>query len=136
MYALADGRTGIATEHLDAACAVRAYARSSAEVIWGDALGDDVADRLLIALRRAGTAGMDRTAQRDLFGRHVSAKRLGVAREYLGSRGRIVTRTEETGGRPRTLEVATEAREATDPPPKDGDRSHSSLTAHGPGADR
>lgn len=135
VYALADGRTGIATEHLDAACAVRAYARSSAAVIWGEALGDEVADRLLIALRRAGPDGMDRTGQRDLFGRHVSAKRLDVAREYLGSRGLIVTRTEETGGRPRTVEVATEATNATEPP-GDGDRSHSSLSAQGDEAQR
>lgn len=135
MYALADGRTGIATEHLDAACAVRAYARSSAEVIWGDALGDDVADRLLIALRRAGTAGMDRTAQRDLFGRHVSAKRLGVAREYLahGAGSSPAPRRPEADPGPWRLRPKRGKRQN---PPKDGDRSHSSLTAHGPGADR
>ena len=52
-----------------------------------------------------------------------------MAREYLVDRDLIKTLTDtETGGRPRTLEVATEALEATKPHPS-GDRSHSSLMA-------
>lgn len=131
VYALADGCQHIGLEHLDAACAIRAYARASAEVIWGDTLGDEVADRLLAGLRRAGSDGLSRTEQRDLFGRHVSAKRLEVARQYLLARHLVETLTDtETGGRPRTWEVATEATEATEPHGPDL-RSHRSHSAQG-----
>lgn len=116
VYALLDGSRLIEPDHLEAAWAVWCYCRDSAAYIFGDSLGDEVADRLLSALRDAGEAGLDGTQQRDLFARHVSGQRLAVARELLEARSLATTRTEQTGGRPRSvtyLRVATKALEAT-----------------------
>jgi hypothetical protein len=75
-------------------------------------LGDEVADRLLAALQKAGDAGVDRQAQRDVFGRNLPAARLALAREYLEERGLVVSTTEETGGRPRTITRAVTQKDA------------------------
>lgn len=114
VYALLDSSRLIEPVHLDAAFAVWSYCRESAAYIFGEALGDPVADRLLAALQLAGVAGLDGTQQRDLFARHVGGERLDVARRLLEERGLVVTRTEATGGRPRTVLVATKALEATE----------------------
>jgi hypothetical protein len=109
-YAMLDGSATIEPEHLHAALAVWHYCEASAIAIFGDALGDPVADQLLAALREAGPDGLDGTAQRDLFGRHLAGKRLDQARAELERRRLAVTTTEETGGRPRlvTRAVASE----------------------------
>lgn len=119
VYALLDGSRLIERVHLEAVYAVWRYCEGSARYIFGDSLGDDVSDRLLDALRRAGTAGMDGTEQRDLFGRHVSGKRLDLARQLLESRGLARTESEATGGRPRLVtravpRPATKAMKATE----------------------
>jgi hypothetical protein len=111
-YALLDGTAQITVAHVEAAWAVWRYCEQSAAFIFGDSLGDEVADKLLAALRNAGPGGLDGTAQRDLFGRHVSGARLEAARQLLEDRGLAATHAVETGGRPRTVSVATEASEA------------------------
>ena len=105
-YAVLDGSPVITPEHIQAALAVWAYCEASALAIFGDALGDPVADRLLEALREAGEGGLDGTAQSALFGRHASAPRLTQARATLEGKGLIVTSSEETGGRPRLVSKA------------------------------
>lgn len=114
-YALLDGSRTIDVEHLEAAYAVWRYCEASAAWIFGDALGDDVADQLLEGLRRAGRAGLDGTEQRDLFARHVSGPRLELARRRLEEAGLAETVSRPTGGRPRTVTyaTATKATEAT-----------------------
>ena len=54
--------------HLRAALACWAYAERSARFIFGDTLGDPVADEILRALRQQ-PAGMTRNEIRDLFDR-------------------------------------------------------------------
>jgi hypothetical protein len=103
LYALLDGTNRIDVEQLEAAYAVWRYCETSALLIFGDALGDDVADRLLEALRTVAPDGLDVSAQRDLFSRHISAERLRLARAELVRRGFAEERTEQTGGRPRLL---------------------------------
>jgi hypothetical protein len=105
-YALLDGSEVIQVEHLEAALAVWRYCSQSASHVFGDALGDEVADRLLEAVRAAGEQGLDGTEQRDLFSRHAGGKRLEMARALLEGRGLIVTETEETSGRPRLVSRA------------------------------
>ena len=73
VFALLDRCGEISTDHLRAALALWEYADASALYIWGDALGDPVADEIMRALRQAGTAGRTRTELRDLFGRHRTA---------------------------------------------------------------
>jgi hypothetical protein len=113
-YALLDGSAVIDRLHLLAAHAVWRYCEASAAYIFGERLGDPVADRLREALFAAGGEGLDFTEQRDLFGRHVSAARLEQAREALHRRGEAETSAVETGGRPRmvTRALARKARKA------------------------
>jgi hypothetical protein len=118
-YAMLDGSEAIEPEHLHAALALWRYCEASAVAIFGDSLGDPVADRLLAALREAGEAGLDGTEQRDLFGRHAKAGQLERARAELERRGLAITVPEETGGRPRLVtralpSGATKATEATE----------------------
>jgi hypothetical protein len=105
-YAALDGASEIRAEHVEAALAVWRFCETSAYLIFGDSLGDPVADQLLTALREAGADSLDSTAQSAVFGRHVKAERLAQARAELERRGLIVTTQEETGGRPRLVSKA------------------------------
>jgi hypothetical protein len=103
VYALLDGSAVIEREHLEAALAVWRYCEASALFIFGDSLGDPIADRLLAAIRDAGQDGLDTTAQHQVFGRNVPAARLAHARAKLERRGLVVTTSERTGGRDRRV---------------------------------
>ena len=105
-YALLDGKATVEEVHLEAAYALWQFCEDSAAHIFGDALGDDVADRLLAAIRAEGEAGLDFTGQAAAFGRNVKAKRLAAARAELEELGLIRTVAEETGGRPRMVSFA------------------------------
>jgi hypothetical protein len=122
-YALTDGSAVIDVVHLEAAWALWRYLRDSAERIFGDASGDDIADRLLDAIILAGDDGLDGAEQSAVFGRHVSSKRLSGARTLLESLHRITTEIEQTGGRPRFVSYAKEAKQAKE----EGPSSPSSL---------
>ena len=98
LYALLDGGIEIDEPHLRAALAVWEYCEASAAHIFGNALGDPVADEILRALQQAG--GMTRTAIRDFFGRHKSGERVGAALALLMTKGRARVEVRETGGRP------------------------------------
>jgi len=105
-YAVLDGSETIEVEHLEAALAAWRYCEQSAALIFGDALGDPIADRLLSEIRDAGDAGLDGTGQRNIFARHASGARLDQARAALEAKGLVVTVREETGGRPRLVSKA------------------------------
>jgi hypothetical protein len=109
IHALLEGRGEIGIDHLRAALALWEYADASVQYIWGDALGDPVADEILRALRQAGPAGRTRTELRDLFGRHRGAGEIGRALVALvaASKARRIMRT-DTGGRPAEIVVAVE----------------------------
>jgi predicted transcriptional regulator len=51
-------------------------------------------------LDRAGDEGLTRTDIRDLFGRNLSADRIGAALDLLRRKGRATCETVSTGGRP------------------------------------
>lgn len=101
LYALLDSATQVDAPHLTAALALWEYCAASAAYIFGEALGDPVADDLLAALRVAGSAGMTRTQIRDHFRRNQPAERIGAALELLRSRRfATVERRTDTGGAP------------------------------------
>ncbi len=102
LYALLDRSKVIREEHLQAALAVWSYCADSAEIIFGDATGDPIADELLAELRRR-TDGMTRTDVQGMAGRHVPAARLNRAIEDLVATGRIRVEERRTGGRPATV---------------------------------
>ena len=98
LYAALDGSTAILLPHLMAALAVWEYADQSVRYIFGDAIGDPAADRILQALRVAGE--MTRTQIRGLFTGHSSASRISGALRLLAVSGKASSETRQTDGRP------------------------------------
>ena len=110
VYALTDGSPVIGIEHLRAAQAVWRYSEATIAHVYGDSSGDEVADRLLAAIRRAGEGGLTRQSQSAVFGRNISSDRLGLARRLLERKSLVVTTEgEHSGGRPRTVSYAVNA---------------------------
>jgi hypothetical protein len=79
IYALMDGSALIGSPHLQAALGLWEYVERSVEFIFGDSLGDPVADELLRLLRAAGGQGVTRTEMLSYFRRNQSADRIGRA---------------------------------------------------------
>jgi len=131
VYALADSSPTIGLEHLEAAWALWSYCQATAELIWGDSTGDEVADRLLAGLREAGAEGLTGTEQRALFSRHVSGTRLDTARQLLESQKLAHTVKVETDGRPRTVTVATSAESAISAQSPNPSSAKSASSANG-----
>lgn len=100
IYALLDLSSVVKTDHLAAALALWDYAEASALAIFGDNLGDPVADKILTALKQSG--GLSETEIRDLFGRHNS-QGIDRALSFLYQGGQVTTATITTGGRPITI---------------------------------
>jgi hypothetical protein len=102
IYALLDGSKLIMPEHLEAALAVWRYCETSAYLVFGNSLGEPIADAILDALRVAA-AGLTRTEiSRDVFSGNVSADRLDQALALLLHHRRITAHIETTGGRSAT----------------------------------
>ena len=99
IYALLDCSIKVQRCHLEAALAVWKYCEDSAEFIFGDAVGNQVADQILKALRNTPD-GLTRNELRDLFGRHRSAGQIGAALRILRERALVECVREDTGGRP------------------------------------
>jgi hypothetical protein len=99
IYALLDRSAVIRAVHLLAALALWDYCDRSVRYIFGDSLGDAVADELLLLLRGC-PAGLSRTEIRDYFQRHASAERIGRALGLLLQHRLAEQVREKTGGRP------------------------------------
>jgi hypothetical protein len=83
LYSLWDDKDQIEPVHLRAALAVWNFCAASVEYLFGDALGDPVADAILQGLRAAGSLGMSRTDISNLFSRNSEAGQIGRALEEL-----------------------------------------------------
>ena len=103
IYALLDRSDQIDLPHIEAGRAVWSYCDASAAYIFGETLGDDVADTILQALKNAGPGGMTRTTIRELFGGHQSKARTDTALGLLAKNGRA--RVELQEGKRRPFEV-------------------------------
>jgi Protein of unknown function (DUF3987)/Bifunctional DNA primase/polymerase, N-terminal len=99
IYALLDRSSRIQTQHLKAALALWDYAEASARFIFGDSLGDPVADEILRALR-VSPSGLTRTEISNLFAGHRKSTDIGRALVVLSQSGLASCRPEATGGRP------------------------------------
>ena len=99
IFALLDGEVYIRTQHLLPALAVWDYCETSVRYIFGQSLGDPIADAILSSLQVAAN-GLTRTEVNNLFGRHESAERIQRAIAELVQRGLIAIDTIGTGGRP------------------------------------
>jgi Protein of unknown function (DUF3987) len=103
IYALLDCSDEIRLPHLVAALALWDYCEKSARWIFGDALGEPVADTILSELRRAGGTGLTRSQISALFGRHRTATEIDLALRLLREKGLAHSESAETEGR--TAEV-------------------------------
>jgi hypothetical protein len=102
VYALADAVREIELEHLEAALEVWRYCLDSARFIFGESLGDRVADDLRLALHDAGAVGLTRAEMsREVFGRNRSTREITDALALLHRLGYAVGESDRSGaGRP------------------------------------
>ena len=100
VFALLDESTTITTVHLHAALALWKYEDQSLRFLFGDSLGDPLADRLRRGLRSRGEQGFTRTEIRDLLGRHEKAADITRALNLLAVKGLARRQDRDTGGRP------------------------------------
>ncbi len=99
VYAALDLSHVVRVPHLLASLALWQYAEHSAYLIFGDRIGDMVADEIIEALKDAGDEGMTRTQIHDLFGRHLKGRTLGAVLRELEAARRIRRRKETTEGK-------------------------------------
>ncbi len=108
IYAVLDLSNVIRVEHIRAALALWEYCERSARHIFGDALGNPVADELLKLIRNS-PGGVTRTQIRDFFGRHKSSHHIDRALTNLLEQKLIGGCKEETGGKPKSVFSAIES---------------------------
>jgi hypothetical protein len=99
LYALLDRARAIEPAHLEAALALWDYAHASAHWVFGDALGDPLADEIYRALLDEPD-GLTRSQVRDLFSRNRRSKDIAHALERLAATGRIDAERQHARGRP------------------------------------
>jgi hypothetical protein len=99
IYALLDRSTVIQKVHLEAAMAVWKYCEDSARYIFGDAVGDVLADTLLRALR-LNPNGMTRTEISTFFNRNRQSSEIDRALAKLQAAGLARMEIEGTESRP------------------------------------
>jgi len=100
IYAVLDLSIVIRAQHLQAALALWDYCEESVRYIFGDSLGDSLADELIRLLRGAGQSGITRSEICDYLGRHQPAERVNRALGLLLESRLARFERERTGGRP------------------------------------
>ena len=98
LYALLDLSDTIRLEHLSAGLALWAYCEDSAKYIFGETLGDPLADEIKRVLDDE-PKGMTQTELSNYFKRHKKSEQLNRALNILIARGMVFKVGEETAGR-------------------------------------
>ena len=140
IYSLLDGTGTITQEHLQAALALWRYCQASARLIFGDASGDSLLDRVLNAIRQR--PGISRWELHSTICKHKSAGVLVEVLTQLRDSGKIRSEISTTGGRsaetwfPAGEREKREIREIRHPaeqqnPPAEPHTSLSSLISQG-----
>ena len=111
LYALLDQARDIRLAHLEAALALWEYAAATARWVFGDSLGDPLADEIYRALLEEPD-GLTRSQVRDLFSRNRRSKDIGQALERFAATGRIHAERLHQRGRPAELWLARRDRPA------------------------
>lgn len=122
LYALLDRAAAVDRPHLEAALSLWGYAARSANWLFGDTLGDPVADDIWQAMS-SSPRGLTREQIRDLFSRNKSAKVITSAIAMLERAGRLQRQVQpsgKTGGRPAELYIpaAPDSVSAESAPPR------------------
>ena len=111
IYALLDGQMGVGAPHLRAALALWRYSADSAALLFGKAIGDPTADRVLAEVRKH-PGGLRRTELSRSFGGHRSKDELDRAIAILAQQGLVEEEVEESqGGRRAVRLIAIDQRE-------------------------
>jgi hypothetical protein len=100
LYALLDQSDTVTIDHLNAALAFWRYCEDSAVYIFGDALGDAVADEILHMLRAIAPNSMTRTDIYNAFDRHKTSANIQQALAVLLRQQLVTYAKEDTPGRP------------------------------------
>ena len=101
VYALADGAGEVDVAHLNTAEALWKFSAASVKHIFGDTVGDPLADEILRALRSCFITGMTRSDLTLMFRNSPHrAGAIGAALNRLLQLGRVRTEQSATGGRP------------------------------------
>jgi hypothetical protein len=87
IYAALDAQTIVGVDHLLAATVLWEYSEASVEFIFGDRMGDPIADAIITALRQRGS--MTRTEISNLFGRNLNAAQMERALQLLMRAGMV-----------------------------------------------
>ena len=98
LYALLDLSDTIRLEHLSAGLALWAYCEDSAKYIFGETLGDPLADEIKRVLDDE-PKGLTQTELSNHFKRHKKSEQLNRALNILIARGMVFKVREETAGR-------------------------------------
>jgi hypothetical protein len=111
IYALVNGADKIDVADLKAGLAVWRYCEASARLVFGDTVGDPLADEILRALRASLIAGMTRTDLGQMFRHSHRTAAIGAALNRLLQLGKVrCERPANTGpGRPAETWFATPA---------------------------
>jgi hypothetical protein len=117
IYTLMDGSNMVRAADLRAALALWRYCEASVRFVFGERIGNAVADRLIERLRDSGPDGLTRSAMRDLLGNRMSAERIDTALGELADAGLARGAVERTGGRPAERWFAVELTEGTEESP-------------------
>lgn len=111
IYALLDRSSIVKRTHLEAALAVWDFCERSAQIIFGDSTGDEIADRIFEFLR-----GRPQTETQisNHLGRHVNSDRIKSALAKLEALQRVKSSRTKTSGRPKTvwIRLAQKAKKA------------------------
>ena len=100
VYSLLDASSIIQPAHHNAAIALWDYCERSAAWIFGTQTGDRSADKILSALRGAGSHGLTRTQISELFNRNLRSEALSDALRILHDAGHANFQNKPTGGAP------------------------------------
>lgn len=103
IYALADQATEVSAEHMLAAKAVWDYSEASVFHLFGDRLSDNVAQRLLEAVRQAGDGGLTSRQVFAVFSGNITSERIQTAIQLLERHGlahQMTLSAGTQGGRP------------------------------------
>jgi len=111
LYALMDCSHNIEPRHLMAGLALWEYCLASAQYIFGNNLGDPIADEILRALNN-NPKGMTRTDIYNYFGRHKRRADITRALSCLHGQGLVARSEQETGGRKTEVWLAQKAQKA------------------------
>ena len=97
IYAVLDCSNKIRTTHLKAALEVWRYAEDSVRFIFGDSLGDPVADTILRHVRGSSNC-LTRTDVSNIFARNASSVQIDRAVQQLVEKGLVTQEQEKSDG--------------------------------------